>query len=140
MQSDDELGVLLAERPKVSPRIVLFFILGIVPIGIGITILLSNSAGRSISPRQFLGTTSTLPPFPSSIPTHPKSASVSATTSKLSLNHASQSALESLPGIGKTRATQIVEGRPYTEVSELREKAKLPVSIIQAITPYVSLP
>lgn len=40
-------------------------------------------------------------------------------TSQISLNSASQSELESLPGIGAVRAKAIIEGRPYHNLEEV---------------------
>lgn len=55
---------------------------------------------------------------------------------KIDLNTASQTELESLPGVDAATAKQIIAGRPYTSVADL-SKAGVPASTIEGITPLV---
>lgn len=55
------------------------------------------------------------------------------TSGKTNINTASQSELEQLKGIGQTRAKAIIENRPFTDLSELGGKAKLPASVLEGI-------
>ena len=57
---------------------------------------------------------------------------------KIDLNTASQSALETLPGVDPATAKQIIAGRPYTAVADL-SKAGVPASTIEEITPLVKV-
>lgn len=57
----------------------------------------------------------------------------------ISINAASASELESLPGIGEKRASDIVAGRPYASLNELTEKAGLTASIFDDIKDLISL-
>lgn len=63
--------------------------------------------------------------------------SVSSNT-RININTATQSQLEKLQGIGKTRAEQIVRFRPYTDLEELQVKTKIPVKVIQGIADAIS--
>ncbi len=55
---------------------------------------------------------------------------------KIDLNSASQTQLETLPGIGAATAKKIVAGRPYSSPSDL-SKAGVPAKTISSITPMV---
>ncbi len=53
--------------------------------------------------------------------------------SKINVNTASQTELESLKGIGKVYAQKIIENRPYTNLAELISKTKIPESTLKKI-------
>ena len=59
-------------------------------------------------------------------------------TSKIDINNASQSQLESLPGVGEATAKKIIAGRPYTQVGDLT-KAGVSAKTINQITPLVTV-
>jgi competence protein ComEA len=50
---------------------------------------------------------------------------------KVSINTASVSELDSLWGIGESRAQQIVENRPYSSIDELTSKANIPTNVLE---------
>lgn len=60
-------------------------------------------------------------------------------SSKIKINTASQSELESLEGIGEARAQKIIENRPYSDVADLVSKKIIPVSIFESIKDQISL-
>jgi hypothetical protein len=61
-----------------------------------------------------------------------------AVGAKIDLNTASQAVLESLPGVDRATAKQIIAGRPYTSVADL-SKAGVSASTIEGITPLVKV-
>lgn len=56
----------------------------------------------------------------------------------IDLNRADASTLESLPGIGPSRAESIVAGRPYREVAELRRVPGIGRALLARIRPFVT--
>lgn len=58
---------------------------------------------------------------------------------KVSINDASQTELESLPGIGEKRAEKIIENRPYASVEELRERGVVSDAIFEEIKSILEL-
>jgi len=61
-----------------------------------------------------------------------------AKTSKVDLNNATQAELEALPGVGAATAKKIIEGRPYSKVSDLA-KAGVSSSTIDQISKLVKV-
>ena len=57
----------------------------------------------------------------------------------VSINSASIKELQALPGIGEVRATQIIENRPYSSVSELLSKEVLTEAIFKDLEALITL-
>jgi len=57
---------------------------------------------------------------PVSPPSEPSRASGVTTGSKININTASQSELETLPGIGPSKAQGIIENRPYETIEDIK--------------------
>lgn len=55
------------------------------------------------------------------------------TTGLININSASQSVLESLPGVGPVTAGKIIDGRPYQSVEELKSKKAIGNSLYDKI-------
>lgn len=56
----------------------------------------------------------------------------------VNINTASQDELESIPGIGPTRAAQIIAGRPYGSVDELEKIPGIGRSQVENLRPFVT--
>jgi competence protein ComEA len=65
--------------------------------------------------------------------------SVSSQASLISINSASQTELESLPGIGPVTAGKIINARPYSSIQELLEKKSVGQSVFEKIKEMISL-
>ncbi|MBI1862910.1 helix-hairpin-helix domain-containing protein [Candidatus Microgenomates bacterium] len=76
---------------------------------------------------------------------HPLSAIVQNTANGLSvspflsINSASKSELENLPGIGEITAEKIIAGRPYSSVEELSNKGILKKTLFEGLKEKISL-
>lgn len=57
----------------------------------------------------------------------------------LSINAASKTELEDLPGIGEITADKIIEGRPYTSIEELSKNGILKKNVFEGIREKISL-
>ncbi len=68
-----------------------------------------------------------------------KNSDMNIVSRSISVNTASQKELQSLPGIGAVRATNIVEGRPYSELYELVEKEVVTESVYEKLKGELSL-
>jgi len=62
-----------------------------------------------------------------------------AIAGKININTASQAQLESLWGIGKKRAADIIANRPYQSIEELVTKAKIPKSVVEKIKEKITI-
>jgi competence protein ComEA len=62
-----------------------------------------------------------------------------ATTGLISINSASSTELESLPGIGPVSAGKIIDNRPYGSMDELISKKAIGKSVFQKIKTLISL-
>jgi competence protein ComEA len=62
-----------------------------------------------------------------------------ATTGLISINSASSTELESLPGIGPVSAGKIIDNRPYASLDELLSKKTMGKSVFQKIKTLISL-
>jgi competence protein ComEA len=58
--------------------------------------------------------------------------------SRINLNTASRSSLESLPGIGPVQAGRIIENRPYSRIEDLQKVPRLRKESIKRLAPLVS--
>lgn len=56
----------------------------------------------------------------------------------VNINTASQDELETIPGIGPTRAAQIIAGRPYSSVDELAKIAGISQAQVASLRPFVT--
>ncbi|HCR81614.1 MAG: hypothetical protein UX28_C0003G0168 [Candidatus Pacebacteria bacterium GW2011_GWA1_46_10] len=66
-------------------------------------------------------------------------SSVDSVADKISVNTATAESLETLPGIGETRATKIIENRPYHTLDELVVRKVLTEGIFDEIKELISL-
>jgi len=57
----------------------------------------------------------------------------------VNINSASQSELESVPGIGPTRAAQIIANRPYESVEELTRISGIGDATLESMRPFVTV-
>ncbi len=60
-------------------------------------------------------------------------------SNQVSINSASQSELESLPGVGPVTAQKIISGRPYIKLEELTERKIVGVSVLGKIQGQITL-
>lgn len=89
--------------------------------------------GQQIHIPVFVPTDST-----SAVPTTSSSPGTEQSTT-ISINTASQSELETLPGVGAVRAAAIIEHRPYTALSELVSKDVLSDNALTKLNGLISL-
>ncbi len=59
--------------------------------------------------------------------------------SAVSLNHASQAELEALPGIGSSRATEIMENRPFMSIEELVSKKIISAGLWETLKNQIAI-
>lgn len=68
------------------------------------------------------------------------SAVVGSQSTVVNINTASLSDLDTLPGIGVTRAQAIIDNRPYASIDELLSKKVLPKSVLEKIKDRITAP
>ncbi len=66
-------------------------------------------------------------------------AGAATSNTKVSINSGSQSELEGLAGVGEVTAVKIIEGRPYSEVSDLVNKKIVGKALFEKIKDEISL-
>jgi competence protein ComEA len=64
---------------------------------------------------------------------------IGASTGSISVNSASESQLESLPGVGAVTAGKIISNRPYSSLEDLTAKKAVSNSVFQKIKDLISL-
>lgn len=67
------------------------------------------------------------------------SAGLVSASGSININSASQSELESLPGIGPVTAGKIIDNRPYSAIDELRTKKVVGQSVFEKIKDKISI-
>jgi competence protein ComEA len=73
-------------------------------------------------------------PAPNSIATISNQSS-----SKISINSASEKELDTLPGIGEVTAQKIIQGRPYTSIEELKNKKIVKPTVYEKIKDLIAI-
>ena len=58
---------------------------------------------------------------------------------RVNINNATQSELESVPGIGPTRAAQIIAGRPYKTVEEISRINGISADQVEDMKPFLKV-
>lgn len=76
---------------------------------------------------------------PVSLPTQPSRASGATAGGKININTASQSELETLPGIGPSRAQDIIENRPYSSIEEIKKVPGIGEATFQKIKDLITV-
>jgi comEA protein len=74
-----------------------------------------------------------------SIPVAVAASDFSSNTHGVSINAASQSELEALPGVGPVTAGKIISGRPYGSLEELVDKKAVGRSLLEKLRSYLTL-
>ncbi len=69
----------------------------------------------------------------------PPDIDTGAPTSPVNINTATAAQLESLPGIGPSRAQEIIDNRPYATVDELDRVDGIGPAIVEDLRPYVTV-
>jgi competence protein ComEA len=80
---------------------------------------------------------STAPPAPSMAPASPKSTTTAPKADLVDINTATATELRALPGVTDTDASKIVQGRPYTDKSQLVSKKVLSDAAYERIKDHV---
>lgn len=65
--------------------------------------------------------------------------SASEATGKIDINRASQSAIETLPGIGTSKAQEIIAGRPYSSVDDLERISGIGAKTVDALREFITV-
>ncbi len=76
---------------------------------------------------------------PVSPPTESSGAAGVKTGSKININTASQSELETLPGIGPSKAQGIIENRPYSSIEEIKQVPGIGEATFQKIKDLITV-
>jgi len=72
-------------------------------------------------------------------PAAPVAVPLPVTTGKININTASQSGLESLPGIGPSKAQLIIAGRPYATVDDLVRVRGIGPKTLEKLKPRITV-
>jgi competence protein ComEA len=76
---------------------------------------------------------------PVSPPTEPSRASGVTTGGKININMASQSEIETLPGIGPSKAQGIIENRSYSNIEEIKKVPGIGEATFQQIKDLITV-
>ena len=76
---------------------------------------------------------------PISPPTEPSDIASGKAGSKININTASQSEIESLPGIGPSKAQGIIENRPYNSIEEIKKVPGIGEATFQQIKDLITV-
>jgi len=76
---------------------------------------------------------------PVSPPTEPSNASGVTAEGKININIASQSELETLPGIGPSKAQGIIENRPYEAIEDIKRVPGIGEATFQQIKDLITV-
>ena len=70
----------------------------------------------------------------------PSSSAAAANGDLVNLNNASAAQLETLPGIGASKAAAIIANRPYATVDELDRVPGIGTKTLDQLRPYITAP
>jgi competence protein ComEA len=121
-----------------------------------------STAVRARKPRRVASTSSPVESKPPRPPVHPRPASdrgpvprladlgvhgfeqyevaiYAALVTDVNINTASQEDLETIPGIGPTRASQIIAGRPYARVEDLERLSGIGLSQVEGMKRFTTI-
>ncbi|MGA9347272.1 MAG: helix-hairpin-helix domain-containing protein [Anaerolineae bacterium] len=76
---------------------------------------------------------------PISPPTEPSDIASGKAGSKININIASQSEIETLPGIGPSKAQGIIENRPYSSIEEIKKVPGIGEATFQQIKDLITV-
>lgn len=76
---------------------------------------------------------------PISPPTEPSGTTSSKAGGKININTASQSEIETLPGIGPSKAQAIIENRPYDSIEEIKKVPGIGEATFQKIKDLITV-
>ncbi len=97
---------------------------------------------RSPSDVQIAGAAAAVPTVAPAVPVAPAApvaVPVPVTTGTININTASQSELESLPGIGPAKALLIIAGRPYATVDDLVKVKGIGPATLEKLRPGITV-
>lgn len=112
----------------------------------------TNGKQIHVSAQPFTGTGTSSKPTPQPKPTQPAptpnekpkpqpkpTPKPEQPTGLISINHATQQQLETIPGIGKTLSARIIAGRPYTNTTQLLQVKQLGPKTYEKMKPHITL-
>jgi DNA uptake protein ComE-like DNA-binding protein len=107
--------------------------LGILSLAFSLSLMGAVMAATPATPVPMVSTSATTPSTASSV------IKTVTYTDKVNVNLATVEQLDTLPGIGESRAKAIVAGRPYVEKADLVTKKVLPQSVFDGLKANISL-